>query len=168
MSFTPRLLAVLTGTVALFSPVHARNYRVTVAAAEVDRVAQVVTFELPFGISRLTGVKQGDGTMLPLQLNRSGSAAFIIPRQKAGEALTFMLSEGAAAPDAVMATRGEGRLHLMIDGKPMLDYQMDKEALPRPDIKPEYKRAGYLHPIYTSRGRSRPTMCPMRACSISC
>jgi hypothetical protein len=29
---------------------------------------------------------------------------------------------------------------------------MDKDDVPRPDIAPEYKRAGYLHPIYSPTG----------------
>jgi hypothetical protein len=35
----------------------------------------------------------------------------------------------------------------------VFDYQMDRESLPRPDIKPEFKRAGYIHPVYTPSGK---------------
>jgi hypothetical protein len=40
-----------------------------------------------------------------------------------------------------------------MEGKPAFDFQMDREALPRADIKPEFKRAGYIHPVYSPSGK---------------
>ena len=151
MVFTPRLFAALTSVASLFNVMHAKNYRVTVAPTDVERAAHVVVFQLPLDAARLSGLKQRDGAILPVQVS-NGTAAFVIPLQKRGESLTFTLIEGAPASNAVEAKRDTGRLHLLVRGKPVFDYQMDKDALPRPDIKPEYKRAGYLHPIYTPSG----------------
>src|SRR5688572_1533765 len=145
-----RLLA-LTGAAVFLNVVHAKNYRVTVAAADVDRAAQVVTFKLPADGGKVTSAQPRDGKSLPVQVE-NGTAAFVIPAQKAGEALVFTLSGAENRAALVEAKAGKGRLHVTIAGEPVLDYQMDKDAIPRPDIKPEYKRAGYLHPIYSPAG----------------
>jgi hypothetical protein len=150
MFFTPRLFAALT-SVAFLSHVYAKNYRLTVEAADVERACLLVVFKLPADAPRVSGVKHSDGMLLPAQVI-DGTAVFMIPAQKRREALTFTLTEGAPQPNAVAVKREKERLHLLVRGKPVFDYQMDKDALPRPDIKPEYKRAGYLHPIYTPSG----------------
>jgi hypothetical protein len=152
MVFTPRLLAALTCAAASVSLMPAKNYRVTVAAADVDRAVQVVTFQLPPDALQSNGLTQGNGTVLPLQRSPEGRATFIIPAQRAGETLSFSLREGPLEKPAVQTTPGKGRLHVSVQGKPVFDYQMDKDALPRADIPPEYKRAGYLHPIHTPSG----------------
>ena len=152
MAFNPRLLLVLASAAALFSCAHGKEYRVTLAPAGVDRSAQVISFKLPADASRATGLKQGNGTILPLQVTGT-EAVVVIPEQKANEALSFVLTEGRAASTAVEAKPGKGRVHLTVAGKPVFDYQMDREALPRPDIKPEFKRAGYIHPVYSPSGK---------------
>jgi hypothetical protein len=152
MAPTPRLLLALAVAAAVFSSACAREYRVTIAPASVDRSAQVITFMLPADASRATGLKRGDGIVLPLQVNGT-EAVVVIPEQKANETLSFVLIEGRAPSSAVEAKPGKGRLHLTVGGKPVFDYQMDREALPRPDIKPEFKRAGYIHPVYSPSGK---------------
>src|SRR5688572_18025336 len=145
-----RLLA-LTGAAIFLNVMHAKNYRVTVAAADVDRAAQVVSFKLPADGGKITSAEPRGGKSLPVQIE-NGTAAFVIPAQKAGEALVFTLSEVGNPAARVEAKAARGRLHVTLAGQPLLDYQMDKDAIPRPDIKPEYKRAGYLHPIYSPAG----------------
>lgn len=151
MVYSPRLVAALTVAATFINLVHAKNYRVTVAATDADRASQVVRFTLPADAARSTAVTSREGAVLPLQVT-DGTAVFIVPRQKAGEALSFRLTQGPALSPTVKATAGQGRLHLTVGGKPAVDYQMDKDSLPRPDIKPEYKRGGYLHPIHTASG----------------
>jgi hypothetical protein len=151
MVSTPRLLAALTGVAFLLPIVHAKNYRLTVEPADVERAAQVVTFKLPPDAGRVAGVRQADGTVLPVQ-SIGGTAVFVVPAQKRGESLSLMLVAGAPTANRVETKREKQRLHVLVRGRPVFDYQMDRDALPRPDIKPEYKRAGYLHPIYTPAG----------------
>lgn len=152
MTLTPRLLATLACAVLGFAHVHGKEYRVMIAPADADRAAQVITLKLPADAARATGLQQGNGTILPLQVSGT-DAVCVVPEQKAGETLTFVLVEGKAAPNVVEAKADKGRLHLTTGGKPVLDYQMDREALPRPDIKPEYKRAGYIHPVFSPSGK---------------
>jgi hypothetical protein len=126
----------------------------------VDRAGQVATFKIPDGAPAPPALQTANGTVLPLQVDGAGVASFMIPAQKSGETLRLKMVAGAPAASgansnlsAGIATKvGKGRLHVTADGKPVFEYQMDKQALPRPDIKPEYKRAGYLHPIYTPAG----------------
>lgn len=134
--------------------VAAKSYQVTVAAADVDRAAQVVTFRLPAEAPTADVLSGGDRQVLPLQRDKEGNATFIVPFQKAGESLRYVFGPGSPAwtGKTVQASVSAQRVRLTLGGQPLFDYQMDKEALPRPDIKPEYKRAGYLHPIHTPSG----------------
>ncbi len=156
MVYTPRLVAVLTGALSCCSYVPAKDYRVTLAPAPVDRAVQVVSFSFPADAPR-PAVLRSAGSSRPVQIAADGTASVIVDAQKAGETLVFTLSaagsDSAKSRDAVTVTREAGRLSVAVNSAPAFVYQMDKEALPRPDIKPEYKRAGYLHPIYTPTGK---------------
>jgi len=153
MVFTPRnLVLLLAGAAAWVAGAAARDYRLTVAAADTDRAVQIVRFTLPADAPRPAGLRDEHGPVA-LQLEADGTATFVVDRQPAGEARTFILVSGTAAPGTGVSVRREaGRLHVALGSAALFDYQMDKEALPRPDIAPEYKRAGYLHPIYTAAG----------------
>ena len=129
----------------------AKTYRVTVGAAEVERAGQLAEFTLPADARGATSLKSAGGMSIPLQVD-AGTARFIVPVQKAGEVLAFTLGETKTG-GGVEVRRNSGQLHIMVAGKPAFDYQMDKDAVPRADIKPEFKRAGYIHPVYTPSGR---------------
>ncbi len=156
MVFTPRLVAALAGAGLCLISAHARDYRVTVAAAEVDRAVQVVSFPLPADAPRPAQLRGADRTV-PLQVATDGTAVFIVERQKAGESLAFTLTSAgggaAGARDAVTATREAGRLKVTVGGAPVFVYQMDKEALPRPDIKPFFFIDWEMNEIYTPAGK---------------
>jgi len=126
--------------------------RVSLPSASVDRAVQVVTFRLPVGAKGLATAKAENGRDLPLQVAPDGTATFIVLEQKARQSLTFTLRPGPTPRDEVTVRRNSGTLDVVAGGKPAFSYQMDKDALPRSDIKPEFKRAGYLHPISTVRG----------------
>jgi hypothetical protein len=153
MVFTPRLLAALTSAVALLNAVHAKTYRVTIAPADVERAAQVVTFKLPADAGRATVLRAANGATHPLQVADVGMVSFVIPTQRAGETLAFTLVEGPAPAERVRVDRSKGLLQVTVEGKPAFDYRMDKNAVPRPDIKPEFKRAGYIHPVFSPAGK---------------
>ncbi len=155
MVFTPRLVARFAAALALFTgTLHGKEYRITVAPTSVDRAAQLVTFLLPPDAPK-AGVLRGSGGEVPLQIQADGRASFIVAAQTAGQPAVFTLAEGTARKVAVgvEAKAGAGRLHVTVEGRPAFDYQMDKEALPRADIAPHYKRAGYLHPVYSPSGK---------------
>lgn len=135
--------------------VHARDYRVTVASADVDRVAQVIAFKLPADAPS-TAVLRGLGSMvLPVQTGTGGDAIFVLPAQPAGKSITLTLSaaRGGEVARGVDVRKTDGRLQVSVEGRVAFAYQMDREALPRSGIKPEFKRAGYLHPVYSPSGK---------------
>lgn len=143
------------GAVAFAASASAKDYRVTLPSAAVDRAGQVVSLVLPAD-APAAGILQGaGGAVIPLQRGEGGAASFIVADQKAGETLTYVLSAAGVAPrgEGVRAKSENGRLRLSVGTKPVLDFQMDRDALPRTDIKPEFKRAGYIHPVYTPAGR---------------
>jgi hypothetical protein len=132
----------------------AKGFRITVAASDTDRAAQLVTFKAPAGFPRSGVLTASDGSRLPLQAGADDTASFLVPVQKAGDTLVFTAMDGKGpTPGAgIEVKKGGGQLHVMLNGAPLFDYQMDKDALPRPDIAAVYKRAGYLHPIYAPSG----------------
>ncbi len=152
MAFTPRSLLAFAGAALLFSCAVAKDYRVVVEPASVDRLTQVVSFKLPSDAGRATGLKHSNGTFLPLQVTGS-DAVVMIPEQKAAETLTLVLIQGTEAAAVVLAKADKGQLNLSVAGKPVLNYQMDREMLPRANIKPEFKRAGYIHPVFSPSGK---------------
>lgn len=152
MRYSRPLFALLAAG-ALASAATAQPYRVTVDAAPADRAAQVVAVTLPPAARALRSARGGDGQVLPLQVAADGTAKFIVPAQAAGTALVFTLGpDEAPGAGGVAVTREKGTLTLAVGGKPAAVYRMDKNDLPRPDIKPEHHRAGYLHPIFTPSG----------------
>ncbi|MSU51663.1 MAG: hypothetical protein EXS37_21660 [Opitutus sp.] len=156
MVFTSRLIAVVVVALVFLSDGLAKNYRVNVAPADANRAAQVISFRLPADVPRSATLRGADGTTLPLQSGTDGEATFIVPFQQAREALTFSLVELAptvAAGKGVEANADRQRVRVTVGGAPAFDYPIDREVLPRSDIKPEFKRAGYIHPVFSPSGR---------------
>jgi hypothetical protein len=154
MSYHPRLVAtafVFAGFLA--NAASAKTFRVTVAAASSDRAAQVISFPLPGEAKGLGFLRDAKGAILPIQVDGDGIARAVIPAQSAGEALSFTLTEGKEIVSGVDVSNETKQLVVRVGGAPAFAYQMDKDSVPRPDIKPEYKRAGYLHPVYSPAGK---------------
>lgn len=149
--FTRSALITVLG-LGLAGHASAESIRLTIEAADVPRAAQVIQFKLPKGAEGMDRVQGKNNISLPLQVAADRTARFIVPAQSAGETLTFAMAQGADNGAGVEVRRQSGQVQVNVGGQPAFTYQMDKDALPRPDIKPEYKRAGYLHPIYTSSG----------------
>lgn len=132
----------------------AAEFRLSLPATDADRAVQVVRFALPKDLPPPVVAVVGD-RRFPVQVAADRTGVFIVDRQPAGRALTFVIQPAPAAPApgaGVQAVPAPGTLRLLVDGAEVLGYRMDKEDLPRPDIKPEYKRAGYIHPVRTASG----------------
>lgn len=154
MVFPLRSMAVLLGGLLLLNVAAAKNYRVTVAPAEVDRAALVVSFQLPADAGEVNTARDGQSA-LPVQVDVDRTARFVVPQQRAGEAREYRLEKANRRPanGGVEAKADRQRVHLTINGQPVFDYTLDRDAVPRPDIKPEFKRAGYIHPVYSPSGK---------------
>lgn len=154
MVFTPRLAAALLGVVVSTFALHARDYRVTVGAADVDRAAQVIGFKLPPDAPKSAVLRGAGGLVLPLQVGAAGEAKFVLPRQPAGESVTLTLTAaGSETARGVDVRKEGGRLSVSVEGRAAFVFQLDRDATPRPGILPEFKRAGYIHPVYSPAGK---------------
>lgn len=156
MSFALRAsgLVFLLGLAVNPAVLAAKTYAVTVAAAERDRAAQLASFPLPEDAPRPPVLKDDMGRLLPVQVDGEGLATFLVPAQKGGEALRFTLVAGVAATPGVEVSTEAGNLQVNGAGRPVFVYRMDKDALPRPEIADIYRRAGYLHPVFSPSGKA--------------
>lgn len=133
---------------------HSREYQLNLSSASVDRAGEVITFTLPEDAPKNPALRSADGKVSPIQLGRDRTATFVVPWQARETALTFsLIAAQSETTPAVKVTREAGDLTLAVSRAQTLGYRMDPEKLPRPDIKPEYKRAGYLFPVYTPAGK---------------
>ena len=153
MAFPFRLAVLLAAVGLVGARAVARDYRVTVAPADADRLAQVVRFDLPADAPTNPVLRSATGATLPVQVD-GRKATFVLAAQRAGESSTFTLAAGNSAPAAGVDLKTE-KTHLVVavGGAAVFAYQMDKDALPRPNIDPKFKRAGYLHPVYAPSGK---------------
>jgi hypothetical protein len=149
---------------SLVAPALARDYRLNVAAIAADRAGQVVAFKLPIDAPKTPTLRDSTGQPVALQADVNGTARFIIAAQPARIALAFILSASSplatrsapapsATPSGVAFTRDPADLRFTIGGAPVLSYHVDRNAVPRTDIKPEIFRAGYIHPVFSPAGK---------------
>jgi hypothetical protein len=127
----------------------------TVEAGELDRTASPVAVTLPPALAGKRLQLRGAGQTLPLQAEGSGEGRFVLPRLPRGKRATFRIEEARAskgAPAAQASADAEG-VWLSLAGKRVLFYRA-KGTAPRPDVKAELVRGGYLHPVLTPAGRT--------------
>lgn len=156
--FSMRVVSVISvlvlATSLLVDAVAAKEVRIALAPAEVDRAGQVVTFSLPPEAAGAAALRDASGGVHWLQATGDGRVQLIVPWQRAGETLTFTV-----APDLKPTTSGvrvapeKGDLRVSVGDAPVLFYRLDRNALPRTDIKPEIIRAGYIHPVFSPAGQ---------------
>ena len=147
------ILRILLGALLAVN-VRAEVVAVEVQAGERDRVEALCEFALPAFKGRTLALRMKDGTRLPLQVDDRGRAAFILPRLGKGQSAILEL-EVKAAPTKrqVLVTRKGRKLRMEFNGNVIAEYQAEAAELPRPEIKPVYRRGGYLHPVFTPKGK---------------
>ncbi len=134
-----------------------KSITLTVAAGSFDRRETVVSFNLPTELSATSyRLRDQSGGALALQIDATRQATFVLPELKAKTTRTYRLEAlkakpGAAASGLELAREGN-KLAIKAAGHPVLGYQAEGE-LPRPDIKPIFRRGGYIHTVYTPSGR---------------
>src|SRR5687767_4402783 len=70
-----------------------------------------------------------------------------------GKQLKFQLVNETARHGAVEVKREGKKLKVSTAGKPLLEYQAEPGEFPRDNIKPIFRRGGYLHPIHSLSGK---------------
>lgn len=124
----------------------------------IARTETVVSFPLPTrinGESLQLRALEGDA-VTPLQITKDRRAWFIARGLQAGAVARYRiepsLDRTEATPPAEARTDNDG-IDLRLWQQSVLRYRTDKHAVPNADIKPIFKRAGYIHPIRTPTGR---------------
>jgi hypothetical protein len=122
--------------------------RIVVKAGARDRQKTVVSFMLGPPARTLT-LRDGDAR-IPLQVDDSGRAVFVLPALAAGAEAHYTVEPGPGLPAVVRATKEADGVTVALAGATAFRYQMQGK-LP-PGIEPQYLRGGYLHPILTPAG----------------
>ena len=129
-----------------------------VAAGTLDRRNTIVSFPLPERLKgKLYGLRDESGRVIPLQVDPQRQATFVLPELRAGATKRYRLeTAGTRAPAAIESAelvRDGNKLNVRVAGRPVLSYQAQAGELPSPDIKPIFRRGGYIHPVYTPSGK---------------
>jgi hypothetical protein len=133
---------------------------VHVDAGGVDRLDAVVSFPLPPFVTgeslQLRAQDADEGVTVPLQIDRDRRAWFVLDWLPAGDTRTYTieptLDREERLPRVDVIGERDG-LTLRLLQRPVLRYQADRSEPSRPDIKPIFRRGGYLHPVRTPSGR---------------
>ncbi len=131
-------------------------YRVTVSSGDYDRSETVVSFPLPPGVNERWQLVDPEGGSVASQVSHDGRSYFIVQHLAKGSSRAYRLTPVKAdAPvvPAVQTSRERDRLKVTVNGKVAFYYQAQKSELPRPDIKPVYRRGGYIHPLLSPAGK---------------
>ncbi len=136
------------------TPVSAAGLAMTVDAGAFDRRNTVVPFLVPADLQgKSLALRDLRGTVLPLQADDRGRAVFVLASLAAGARAAYILEERDApkTKTRIEARREADGVQLFVAGRPALRFQ-SAGKLPRPDIKPELLRGGYVHPVVTPSG----------------
>jgi hypothetical protein len=126
--------------------------KVVVDAGAHGRRDVVVSFDLPEGQGGEWRLRDGKSDV-PLQVV-GARGFFVVKELKAGATKTYTLEPGkAAAASGVEAQKEGDDIQFTQQGRPLLRYRGGKGDLPE-GVAPEYRRAGYLHPVLTPAGRT--------------
>jgi hypothetical protein len=135
-----------------------RAVYVTVAAGKLDRRESVVTFSLPKTLkTKAYELRDDKGGRIPLQVDATGKATFVLAELNAGETKRYRVEtvkSAASSAKGVQLTKEGSKLLISSAGRQVLAYQTQPGELPGSDIKPVFKRGGYIHPVYAPSGRS--------------
>jgi hypothetical protein len=126
---------------------------VTVEAGRFDRRDVVVSFPAPSGFEAKSIIlRDGSGKTTPLQIDGE-IASFVLSELQAGKTRTYRILSPKKPPIAgVKAATDEGLLRVTSGTSKIFDFRLRRE-LSEPGIKDAFKRAGYMHPVYSPAGR---------------
>jgi Methane oxygenase PmoA len=126
---------------------------VIVEAGRLDRRDVVVSFSVPAGVDGKSTVLRDDaGKTIPLQID-ADRASFVLSDLKAGKSKRYQIQQSSTSPDIrVRVAADERSLRVTSGNERIFDFRL-KPELPEPGIKDAFRRAGYMHPVYTPAGR---------------
>src|SRR5215470_6689804 len=123
----------------------------TVVAGRFDRRDVVVSFPVRAGVDGKSMLRDESGKTTALQID-AGQASFVLRDLKAGKTKQYRIVPASASEMRVKATADERLLRVTSGAERIFDFRLQRE-LPEPGIKEAFKRAGYMHPVYSPGGR---------------
>ena len=132
-------------------PSAAGGPQLVIAAGEFARESSIVSFHLDQASAGLLSLRGPGGEQLPLQVDGTGTATFILPSLAAGAQATYAVEGAAPAqPTSVTAAKDADGVLVSVGGAAVFRYRTQGK-LPA-GIGAAYLRGGYLHPITTPGG----------------
>ncbi|HXJ73483.1 MAG TPA: PmoA family protein [Candidatus Dormibacteraeota bacterium] len=140
------------------------KFSVIVEAGAYDRHEVVVAFKLPPEVRSARTLRRGQET-IPLQVAKDGTGMFKVTDLGRGKSISYDFvvrdDQAPARGSQLRSRQQDSRIQFAFTStaqaqatpQPLLEYQAEAGPLPRADIKPIFKRGGYLHPIRTLSGR---------------
>lgn len=164
-------LAAIAAVLLIVPGAAQRQPEITVNAGDFDREYAIVSFPLPRGISGECLTLASGKQTVPAQLGANREATFIVTGLGRSETRRYSIVTTdcnpsrikpvvEAQPTRVSMERRDGparvtqMIRVFAAGKPVLAYQTEPGDPPRADIKPIFKRGGYIHPVHTPEGRA--------------
>jgi len=124
---------------------------VIVRAGDFDRDHTIVSFSYPEGAQQVLALRDSEGVELPVQVDASGTATFILPQLSRGADAQFTLVRPSQTlSGGATATEVAGAVQLNVGGTRVLEF-VTLSRLPA-GVDPSNSRAGYLYPVYTPNG----------------
>jgi hypothetical protein len=136
--------------------VSAADYSVRVETGNEGFFDVVVSAPIPDAEFPPTGtLNPQDGPSLPYQTTPDGRIVFVVPAIGPQTVKRYHISSSSQAPtkDQAHADLASGKVTISIAEKKVFTYQGEESELPREDIKPLFKRGGYIHPVYSPSGK---------------
>jgi hypothetical protein len=132
---------------------------ITVSAGAIDRQESVVEFTLPKQFTaKGYALRDESGSMIQLQIDSERHASFVLRNLNAKTTRRYRLEEFNVAlgssNEFVKLTREGDRLSIKIGDRQILGYQAQPSQPPSANIKPIFKRGGYIYPVYSPSGRN--------------
>ena len=118
----------------------------------------VLAIDLPRGLSGdVLQARDEDGNVTPLQVDVDRRASFILTGLAAGERrrLTIEPALDRKPRPIVDVARRPDRVEISVDQRLAAVYRADTSlgSSIDPSVRPELRRGGYLHPVYSPEGR---------------
>jgi hypothetical protein len=132
------------------SVIFAGQFELRVSSAAKVPLA-VVTTSIPKEFPS-AGVLKNKQTEIPFQKLAPDQIVFVLKDLAAREERTFDV-EAKESVNGAEAKLKIGTIELIVDGKSVLKYQGAESEVPRQNIKPIFKRGGYIHPVLSPSGK---------------
>jgi hypothetical protein len=147
----------ICAVILCFSAVSISKGDFTIKIESGTRALTNVIATVPVGDAKVppNGILAGPGGPLIFQRNAGGKLSFVVPAMapKSIQRYTFSESDNKPRENEANADLKAGQITLTARNQKVLVYQGEESELPRADIKPEFKRGGYIHPVLSPSGR---------------